>query len=150
MLTYLPSGAIQEIGADGKVIKVIGIMSQEYGKYSLIMSRFGALAAINTNVAANYISALKSAQSDVDNGKVVVAPVVPKMKVITDEGDESEVDFNPPLPTLKPKAASPGDWNTGHIETRAGTVDVQAETYTLVKQNNAMLKAMYNKEFPNG
>ncbi len=149
-LIQLASGAIQIIGPDGKATKTIGIMSEEFGKYSLIISR--GMELNNQNIAAltNYTNSLKAAQSDVDNGKTgVLQPPMPRRKVISDEGGESVVDFEPPLPTLKPKAASPGDWNTGSIVT-PGTVDYQKETYKLALQTNAMMKALYAKEFPNG
>ena len=81
-----------------------GIRDSNYFNVLQIMTAQQTAISENTAAQTDYLTKLHNVQISVDAGRGdgIIAPIKPQQKVVDDKGVVSFVDFNPPLPELKP------------------------------------------------
>lgn len=141
MLIQLPSNSIQIQTADGKVIRTIGIMEEDFEHYDQALSAQKAAAVENMQAATKYNNVIDSLQISINAGHGVTAPTIPQMKLVDDEGTVTFAPFSPPLHNLMPYSATSAP-SSGQIAVTTAP-DLQKLTYLMVK-------ALYQDRFPNG
>jgi len=123
-----------------------------YSKVYSILQQQLAAGLENTKTHSDYVTALVTFQTNLDIGRAegMTAPVVPKMKVVSDTGVVSFRDFSPALPLPVYPAAQPGGgvmWSptAGNQAPAAPTAVEQAILSSLLAISgkfDALLKAL--------
>ncbi len=119
-----------------------------FGTLDAIKSMQDGAVITNRMEANNFNQKITHLQISVDNGVAETAPPEPLMIVYDDDGNRTDVPFNPPLLKLRAKAAIPT--NPGH---GSGAAEIPIGTGALTAQEQ---RTMYNRisqlfhdKFPN-